>query len=136
MSRLRLGVFRLHAGTFSPAEQAVHPRPSLSRMPSSAWQSRFLAARRSNALRALRSESNKGTHISERILLSETLALSGNSSATSLQRMACPAFKTRFKTVFEILSSPAGPVRDLTWSRDGKLLVTASEGGGIRVWRL
>ena len=26
--------------------------------------------------------------------------------------MAWPAFKTRFKTVLEILSSPAGPVRD------------------------
>jgi WD40 repeat protein len=27
-----------------------------------------------------------------------------------------------------------GPVRDLTWSKDGKLLVTASDGGGIRFW--
>jgi len=28
----------------------------------------------------------------------------------------------------------AGPVRDLAWSKDGKLLVTASDGGGIRFW--
>ena len=50
--------------------------------------------------------------MSERILLSETLALSGNSSARSLLRMAWPAFSTRFKTVLLILSSPAGPVRE------------------------
>ena len=50
--------------------------------------------------------------MSERILLSETLALSGNSSARSLQRIAWPPFMTRLSTVLLILSSPAGPVRD------------------------
>ncbi len=50
--------------------------------------------------------------MSERILLSEMLALSGNSWATSLQRMAWPPLSTRFKTVLVILSSPAGPDRD------------------------
>jgi WD40 repeat protein len=27
-----------------------------------------------------------------------------------------------------------GPVRDLVWSKDGKLLVTANDGGGVRFW--
>ena len=45
-------------------------------------------------------------------MLSETLALSGNSWARSLQRIAWPPFSTRLSTVLLILSSPAGPVRD------------------------